>query len=215
MLGGAGSAGSFGRGGTAGTAGSGGTAGTIGSAGTGGVDAGPPTGTECTNNAMLECRLHGDCCTCTGLTTFEPDPPPGCSASCSMNECQRTGITGPQCLLGQCIAGLDCTTLLVACPDPRPTCPAGLVASRVGSCWGPCVNPTDCSKVQDCTACRPGQLCVAYAEAGTFARYRCLNVPSRCAGNPRCNCLRSYACPNGYTSCADTATGVTCNCPNC
>jgi hypothetical protein len=77
------------------------------------------------------------------------------------------------------------------------------------------VSPTDCLEVLNCSACRNDQVCVAYAENGTIARRRCLNVPSRCASNPRCGCVRDYACPNSYTGCTDTSEGITCNCPLC
>jgi hypothetical protein len=207
-----GTGGSVGRGGSAGTSGVGGTGGIAGNAGTGGIVGNPER--ECT--ATAQCRLYENCCTCTGLTTFEPDlPPSSCSATCSMKECTRTSVTNPQCLLGQCTAGLDCTILLVTCSDARPTCPSGTVVSRVGGCWGPCVDPSDCASVASCSACLPGQLCVAYHEAATFARYRCLPMPSQCAANRRCSCLKNYACPQPSYACSDTSTGVTCNCSLC
>ena len=189
--GGKGGTGGFGGGGAGGVAAAGGTGGMMGG-GAGGVGAGGVGGKsgsgggsgvspECDSNT--DCRLHGDCCNCTGLTTTQLFPV--CpDITCLIDTCQSMGISQATCYKGQCVALADCDLNHATCAAPVPACDNGRVPSVVGACYGPCVDPSDCRSVMRCTDCRNSQVCVNYKEAGFTLERRCLEVPLICWRRP-------------------------------
>lgn len=220
------SAGASGSGAVAGSGGISGGAGIGGTSGTGAVGGGGASGgsggstgpaPECTQDS--DCRLFTDCCTCVGLPKGHADPP-SCNAACSIDQCAAHDVKAPSCRAGRCVAGFNCDASQALCFSLPPTCAAGQVPSVVGSCWGGCVDATQCLGVQSCAECTGvNTTCVKYDLQGgdTSVSSHCVTVPKGCEGSPTCSCMGSSVCATPYVACGDFSgiKGMGCSCPNC
>lgn len=203
----AGSGGSA-AGGTAGTS-TGGTS-TGGASGGGGTGGAPMTAQpQCVSPG--DCTLHSDCCNCVALASSQP--PPSCNLTCPVGKCPAN--TQLKCAFGQCSTDLVCDVSKVGtvCQVAHPTCPNGQVVSvnTDTDCWGPCVRPSDCLTISDCSLCAPGEVCVEYYDQGTLARRRCVNVPPPCQTHRDCTCLGPGVCAGSQVTCSGTGTGLRCD----
>lgn len=200
-------------GGTGGaTGGTGGATGGSGGTSTGG--AGGSGGTpQCTDDS--QCQLVNDCCSCLGIAPGELSP--DCNISeCFVPTCQALGKSdqAASCVAGQCVAGLNCDHDKVACDSLPPTCPPGQTATVNGLCWGGCAPADECAVVAGCEQCTGGLACVQeLTMAGPVTH--CVQPPDACNGTPSCECMGGAVCVDPYGVCGETASGLTCDCPNC
>ncbi|MFO0568293.1 MAG: hypothetical protein U0263_21710 [Polyangiaceae bacterium] len=191
-----------------GGAGLGGSAGTLASGGGGGggmgaASGGPPP--QCTNAS--QCQLFSDCCSCVAVGPNEVTPPM-CPDPCVQDACAALGVGGSsvQCVVGQCVAGIQCNVLDVFCNAPMPQCPVGKRPAVVNHCWGPCVPVNECQAAMSCADCAtPKQICVT--EGDVITRH-CVDVPAECGqGVPTCACMGKSVCIPPYSVCHDALPG--------
>jgi hypothetical protein len=203
--GGAGVPGAGGSGVMEGGAASGGSGVVEGGAASGGSAAQGGNAAECEQNA--DCVVHSDCCSCSAVPG--PDSPGGCDLACIQSACAARGLEDPQavCQKQRCVFDLSCDRSLVTCKAAVPSCPAGLVPSVLGTCWGPCLPASECSAVTDCDDCAAGEVCVSSDVFG-LTRH-CVPVAPECAAEPSCAC--TDACE---FQCSET-NGISCFCVQC
>jgi hypothetical protein len=197
-----GSNGGAGRGGTTGGAGTTGAAGSSGMSGAGGS----ASGIECTK--ADDCVLLSDCCACRA----EPKGAvlPSCPAICAKDSCTANQIQANEvtCVLGRCVIARSCNTTRVTCPADPAECPVGTIHSVLDSCWGPCLPPTECRDVTDCSSCGGGEACVRNVEFAITTI--CVAPAADCHVGNYCTCL--VTCP---VVCSEKDAGVSCFCPGC
>jgi hypothetical protein len=201
---------------TGGTSGAptGGIAGDAGSAGSGvsgtGATAGeagrPSTVIECETAA--DCSMASDCCGCRS----EPirGPRLECPLDCLRDACRDMNIdrSEVECSYGRCVIGRSCDRSRVTCPALPPNCPEGTVPSVLDGCWGPCLPPTECSRVDACADCGDA-LCVVFEALPTS--YYCIERGDNCNSSENyCACL-GINC----NVCSATDPSVTCVCLAC
>jgi hypothetical protein len=211
----AGKAGSTSNAGAGATSAEGGSTSTDAGAG-GSTSAGSTSLGGFTSSGEAECELPDDCQiveTCCGCF---PAPVgteiPECDEICEQSACSARGFSAPvaSCRGNRCVFDVSCDRSLVTCRVAEPTCPEGLIPSVHESCWGPCVDPTECAEVGSCDDCpaTPNQLCVPDGSTPEPAFY-CVEITSHCAEDPTCACVD--AC---WSACGDE-NGVACFCPDC
>ncbi|HEX6764050.1 MAG TPA: hypothetical protein VF103_01205 [Polyangiaceae bacterium] len=188
-----------GVGGTPGTGGSEVTGGAAGEAGTAGT-----SGAEC--RADEDCVMVSDCCSCRA----EPRSGSGfCPLDCLRDPCSDDGIEPNEvsCVRGRCVIARSCDRTRVTCRSAPPDCVDGTIPSVDGTCWGPCIAPTECSYVTDCLDCPSDAACVEFqAQLSSFS---CVLPASGCSAGSYCSCLG--ACDY----CSEAPQGITCACPVC
>jgi hypothetical protein len=193
--------GSTGTADTGDTSGTGGTGGTGTGSGTGGGEG------EC--QTADDCQLLDDCCSCAALPKTES--PDFCDAECDQTQCQSWGLGQIECRAGTCqVLKLDCDSGHATCNGDPPQCDGGLVPSVENNCWGPCVPERFCGPVDDCTRCRPEQICVELGgiDYGTI----CETVPAPCRDevDPYA-CACQWLCPNDdFQMCIPGEDGIEC-----
>lgn len=214
--GGSGTGGSSGAAaGGSGGAGAGGSGG-AGAGGSGGAGAGGSGGTvsatECVSDS--DCALQSDCCACTAYPAGD-EAPPSCALDCAIERCSVEGVTEAVCQLGRCVAAHTCLPALAACDSKPPDCDPGMIASIVGSCYGPCVPVSSCTRVPSCQVCVGLDVCVVLS--GEVApNARCAPVPKGCEGDRSCGCLAPTYCTGGFNLCMDPEPNqIVCECPAC
>lgn len=188
-----------------GTAGAAGTTGGAGASGMSGA-AGTASGAECTK--ADDCVLLSDCCACRAEPkgTVLPSCPAICTKdSCTANQIQPTEVT---CVYGRCVIARSCNTARVTCLADPAECPPGTVHSVQDSCWGPCLPPTECRDVTDCSSCGAGVACVRHIQFSITTN--CVAPAADCHAGNYCGCL--VTCPD---VCGETDAGVNCFCPGC
>ena len=211
-----GSAGSSPSGGDAGTAPTGGVGGDAGST-TGGVggDAGSTTGgTSGTGGGGRECEtaddceMFSDCCNCEAVP--KGTALPTCDLLCIQDQCSALQIEPEEvaCSFGRCVLDRSCNHALATCDSLPQPCPDGLVRSLTEGCWGPCLPPTECRDVTDCSSCADGDVCVH--EASWFQADGCVRPDPSCTKGNYCECLEACS-----VACVESDDAVTCHCPVC
>jgi hypothetical protein len=214
--GGAGASGASGGFGAVGDGGAGGTtggAGTGGQATTGGAGGGPSAVPECVDDA--DCTMVNDCCSCIAIPTTRQ--PPVCNVpECFAPTCTSLGNPSAMaaCVVGHCTAGFVCDHALVLCDSVEPVCPDGQTASVVGTCWGQCVDATECATVAECGQCGAMQACVTEVTQLGLLRH-CVQLPGECGGAPTCACLGPAVCLAPFDTCSTSGEGLSCSCPSC
>ena len=198
----AGSNGGAGRDGTGGAAGETGAAGASGMSGAGGT----ASGAECTK--ADDCTLLSNCCECRA----EPKGAAlgSCPTVCTKDSCTANQIRPEEvtCVFGRCVLARSCNTARVTCTAAPPQCPAGTVPSVLDSCWGPCLPPTECRDVTDCSSCGGGAACVR--DINFSITTTCIAPAADCHSGSYCGCL--VTCP---VVCGEADAGVNCFCPGC
>jgi hypothetical protein len=231
-LAGSSSGGKGGTGGSSGTSGSGNASGTgnasgsggssVGGAGGGGTSGagtsgsgnqagmGGSTGAEC--QTPEDCQLLTDCCTCVA-------EPKGkllatCPAVCAMDACAAKQIRPEDvtCAYGRCVFARSCDLSEVACQIVTPACPVGEIPSVDGSCYGPCLPPTECARVTSCADCASSSVCVRY-EADLTQFQGCVAPKEDCLAGSYCDCLD--ACVRPVSGCSEQEGRVSCVCLAC
>ncbi|HYJ07753.1 MAG TPA: hypothetical protein VEX18_02060 [Polyangiaceae bacterium] len=194
-----------GAGGSTGGTSSAGEPGSAGSA-SGAAGAQASSGPECESDD--QCAVFNDCCECDVGAASEEHPQ--CEKLCIQSACDARGITAqPRCRSKRCVFDLSCDHSQVTCKSAKPECPAGQIPSVTASCWGPCIDVSQCSDVTDCSACPADTVCVANSDSpGSFVQ--CVEVAASCAEAHTCDC--TDACP---FSCSATSDGVSCFCLAC
>jgi hypothetical protein len=147
----------------------------------------PSNVVECETAA--DCEMASDCCGCRS----EP-------------------ILGPrlevECLYGKCVIARSCDSRPVTCPALPPNCLDGAVPSVLGDCWGPCIQATECLRVDSCSDCGDA-LCVVFEALPTS--YSCVERDDDCnASDNYCGCLGIHC-----NACSATDPSVTCVCLAC
>ena len=216
-------------GGDAGTAPNGGFAGAV---PTGGAAGAPPTGGSAGAGAMggaggsggsggggLECEtaddcvMFSDCCSCAAVPKGTSIP--GCDLVCITDQCtaQQIGRDEITCAFGRCVVDRSCNHAQATCNSMPETCPSGQVRSVTeNGCWGPCLPPTECREVTDCSDCGEA-VCVGFSAFVPPATGCVVPEPSCTKGN-YCECLD--ACPQSAAyECVEVDDGVSCYCPVC
>jgi hypothetical protein len=103
---------------------------------TGQLTGGPAPEHAC--EAVSECRLHSDCCTCEALHVDQL--PETCDAQCERTMCQQWGITQLLCSHTCLIKLVDCDATMVTCAESAPACDDGFAPGVDERCWsGHCV----------------------------------------------------------------------------
>ncbi|MCA9628994.1 MAG: hypothetical protein KC766_15045, partial [Myxococcales bacterium] len=141
-----------------------------------------------------------------------------CPATCAVDQCNRAGISEPQCVAGRCVAGYECDASKVTCAQPTPQCPAGEVAAVQGGCWtGTCVPAVECRSVTQCNDCTGGNTACAAYETQLGPENHCVEIPAVCKGAATCECMGPSVCVQGFDLCEDFSgiRGVRCGCPTC
>jgi hypothetical protein len=162
-------------------------------------------GAECMGDQ--DCAVFNDCCECDVGAASEDHPV--CEMVCIQSACAARGVQAEaRCRSNRCVFDLSCDGTQVSCDEAEPTCPAGQAASVVESCWGPCIEASQCREVTDCTACSPGTACVENQDS-PLGFTQCVEVEASCAQKPTCECVD--AC---LRSCSDD-DGISCFCPAC
>jgi hypothetical protein len=206
-------------GGDAGTAPTGGVAGAatggvagaatggVGGAGIGGLGGGG--GREC--ETAEDCILFSDCCSCLGIVPGADTPE--CNLVCIQSRCMADQI-GPDevtCSFGRCVIDRSCDYAKVTCNGMPEACPNGEVRSVTeNGCWGPCLAPTECRDVTDCSSCGSA-VCVIHEPQ--IATTGCVIPDSSCTKGNYCECLD--ACPTIGFECTEADDAVHCPCPVC
>jgi hypothetical protein len=89
----------------------------------------------------------------------------------------------------------------------RPDCAAGTVPAVIDSCYGPCIEATQCRIVASCDECvTPQQSCLY--ENGFVGYSHCVDTPASCDELATCACAEEL-CGN-FTPCNDRVNGITC-----
>jgi hypothetical protein len=202
-----GSGGSSGSGaGDGGTSGSG--AGTSGSGNQAGM--GGSTGVECQTSD--DCQLLTDCCTCAA----EPKGKllASCPAVCAMDACMVKQIRPEDvtCAFGRCVFARSCDLSQVSCQIVTPSCPDGEIPSANGGCYGPCLPPTECSRVTSCADCASSSVCVRY-DTEPELQVHCVAPKQDCEAGSYCDCLD--ACVRPANACSEQDGSVSCACLAC
>jgi hypothetical protein len=220
---GQGGTGGDGQGGASGAAGVGGAvAGTGNASGNGGAggnnggtggsfggSAGANTsGAECDSDD--DCQLVSDCCNCQSMPKGEPVF--ACGIVCVVTACEALQIESDEvaCRFGRCVFDRSCDSKEVTCETVTPACEEGTIPSVLGTCWGPCLPPTECSEVTSCADCADS---VCVENETQLPTTGCVVPDQGCSGGSYCQCLG--ACMAGFSLCSEDQSGVTCSCPNC
>jgi hypothetical protein len=215
-----GSAGTSPSGGDAGTTPTGGASGSAGSA-TGGVggSAGSATGgTSGTGGGGRECEtaddceIFSDCCSCEAVPKGAEHAV--CERLCIQDQCSALQIARDEvtCSFGRCVLDRSCNHALSTCDSLPPPCDGDLVRSLADAgCWGPCLPPTECRDVTDCSSCAAGDVCVI--EQPQIQTYGCVRPDASCTKGNYCECLD--ACPTTGFVCMESDDAVQCPCPVC
>ena len=184
----------------------GGTDGGASAAGAAGSSSGESPAAECDQNE--DCKVVDDCCTCDVVPIATKGL--ACASACKQSACQASGYAEPKaaCVGHRCIFDISCKSEEVTCKSAKPTCSAGLVPGVIGSCWGPCVRPDQCSRLDDCKSCGDDQVCVSDQNGG-LGGFRCVRVAPDCAAHPTCECTNSC-----FAQCSDES-GISCFCITC
>lgn len=204
-----GSAGMAPSGGDAGIAPNGGVSGSA-TGGTGGTGAsGGGGGREC--ESADDCVLFTDCCNCEAV----PDGTsiPGCDLVCIQSRCSALQIrpTEVTCSFGRCVIDRSCDLGRITCNEPSEPCAAGLVGSVTeDGCHGPCLPPTECRDVTNCSSCGDA---VCVIEEPQIASFGCVRPADSCTKGSYCDCLG--ACPTSGFECMEADDAVHCPCPVC
>jgi hypothetical protein len=207
------SAGGIAAGGTSGAA-TGGVAGDGGSAGGGGSGTGAMAGEAGQPSTVVECETAADCSMASDCCGCRSEPIRGprleCPLDCLRDACGEMNIEPSEieCLNGRCVIARSCDTSGVTCPALPPMCAEGTVPSVVGDCFGPCLPPTECLRVESCADCGDA-LCFVF-EALPSSHY-CIERDDDCNSSENyCGCL-GIDC----NVCSATDPSVTCACVVC
>lgn len=210
-------AGGGGSGGATGgsTTGGGGSGGAMGGSGGATGGSGGSGGTpQCEDGAS--CQLVNDCCSCVAIGPGETAP--DCNIpECLVPACESVGNPGQgaQCVVGQCVAALDCDHSKVACAALPPQCPPGQTPTVKGLCWGGCGEAVECATVAGCDQCTGGLACVV-EETQIGPQYHCVAPPAGCAGGvPTCACMGGAVCVPPFDQCMESGGALICSCTNC
>jgi hypothetical protein len=194
-------------GGDAGSVPTGGTAGTNATGGTAGAGGG---GREC--ETADDCVMFSDCCSCEAMPKGTA-PPPTCDIVCITDHCTAEQIDrdAVACSFGRCVIDKSCDHSKSTCDSLPEPCPAGQVrALNDDGCWGPCLAPTECRDVTDCSSCGDA---VCVIEEPQIRSFGCVNPGDSCAKGSYCECLD--ACPQSGFVCTEADDAVHCPCPVC
>jgi hypothetical protein len=93
-----------------------------------------------------------------------------------------------------------------------PICLDGTIPSVLGDCYGPCLPPTECREVTDCSDCTAGSVCVRHELQPAVTG--CAVPAAGCHQGSYCQCLG--VCDASLPVCSESMNGgVACACPNC
>jgi hypothetical protein len=204
-----GDAGTAPTGGTGGTGPTGGAGGTAGSA-TGGTSGAGGGGVEC--ETADDCAMFSDCCSCEAAP--KGSDPAVCDLLCIQDQCSAQQIERDEvtCSFGRCVIDRSCDHSQATCDSLPEPCSGGLVrALNDSGCWGPCLPPTECREVTDCSSCADGDVCVI--EQPQISRYGCVRPDASCTKGNYCECLDP--CPASHFVCVEGDDAVQCPCPAC
>jgi hypothetical protein len=225
--GGASSGGNAGSGNASGSGGSGGASAGNGGSGNGGVSGGGVAGSagalggsdqggtagkegaECETAA--DCQMVSDCCTCAAEPKGSLGLPCGLvcvTDACTAMQIERDEVT---CTFGRCVIARSCDLSEVICEVVEPECASGTIPSVNGSCFGPCLPPTECSKVTSCADCLNSNVCVR--NEAQLQSTGCVVPSAGCQAGGYCDCLGS--CMSPFNVCSENQMQVTCSCLNC
>jgi hypothetical protein len=208
-----GSSNASGDGGIGGGAGGGlgGIGGALGGIGGSGNQAGTAGegGAECESPA--DCEMVSDCCTCAAQP--KGMPPLTCGLVCVTDACTAMQIERDEvtCAFGRCVIARSCDLSRVTCEAVQPTCPSGTIPSVDGSCFGPCLQPTQCSDVTNCADCGSSDVCVRHS--AQLDSTGCVAPSQGCQAGSYCDCLG--ACMGSFSACSENEERVTCSCLAC
>ena len=198
-------------GGDGGTAPMGGGAGVGMMGGSGGSGGSGGGGVEC--QTADDCVMFSDCCNCAAVPKGTSIP--GCDLVCITDQCtaQQIGRDEITCAFGRCVVDRSCNHARATCNSPPEPCPDGQVRSVTeNGCWGPCMPPTECRDVTDCSDCGEA-VCVGLSAFIPPATGCVVPEPSCTKGN-YCECLD--ACPQSAAyECVEADDAVSCYCPVC
>jgi hypothetical protein len=155
--------------------------------------------------------MVSDCCTCAS----EPKGKlvPLCESICVVDHCTSLQIDPSEvaCVFGRCVLARSCDLSEVECKQAQPQCSAGTIPSVQGTCFGPCLPPTECSKVTSCTDCASEDVCVL--NEAQLPATGCVKAPVGCQAGSYCSCLG--ACMSPFGLCTEGSSQVNCSCPTC
>jgi hypothetical protein len=184
----------------------GGASGVSGTGATAGEGGQPSSVLECETAA--DCEMASDWCGCRSEPILGPRL--DCSLDCARDACGEVNIepTEVACLNGRCVIARSCDTSRVTCPALPPNCLEGAVPSVLGDCWGPCIQATECSRVDSCSDCGDA-LCVVFE--AQLTSYSCVERDDDCNSSDNyCGCLGIHC-----NACSATDPSVTCVCLVC
>jgi hypothetical protein len=171
------------------------------------VRSGRGTFGECRTAA--DCVLVSDCCACRA----EPKGAQvaSCLATCAIDACAANQIEAHEvtCAFDRCVLARSCDTTRVTCLADPAQCPPGTILSERDGCWGPCLPPTECSRVAACSSCGAGSVCVRQQVTAGYV-IGCVTPAPDCRAGNYCGCIE--ACPG---ACAEADAGVECICGGC
>jgi hypothetical protein len=166
----------------------------------------PSNVVECETAA--DCEMASDCCGCRSEPILGPRLE--CPLDCARDACGEVEIepSEVECLYGKCVIARSCDSRPVTCPALPPNCLDGAVPSVLGDCWGPCIQATECLRVDSCSDCGDA-LCVVFEALPTS--YSCVERDDDCnASDNYCGCLGIHC-----NACSATDPSVTCVCLAC
>jgi hypothetical protein len=170
---------------------------------------GARAGAECQTAA--DCQMVSDCCTCAS----EPKDKPvvTCDLVCITDACSAMQLERDEvdCVFGRCVLARSCDLSEVGCDAVQPQCLAGTIPSVEGSCFGPCLPPTECSKVTSCADCASSSVCIR--NEAQLQSYGCVSPDQGCETGSYCDCLG--ACMSPFIACAESQSQVGCACLGC